>query len=131
MSKLFYLLAPVSALAIVSAATGHDRDAGKSSGEALCEIRAESMPGGGVMLQGVVTAPTALSGEYEFRVEKSGRAGSSNSMQSGDFVAAPSKASVVGEVGLGLERGAAYTAELTLTWRGGQTRCVKTHPDRI
>lgn len=52
-------------------------------------------------------------------------------MQSGEFEAAAHLESIVGEVGLGLERGAAYTAKLTISWSGGEVSCVNRNPDRV
>jgi hypothetical protein len=94
-----------------------------------CEIRATAMPGG-VRLEGAVLSRTRLAGSYSFKVAKRGRGGTSSSSQSGEVLAAAGIEEVVGEVGLGLERGASYSAELAIRRPDGRTACVSIYPDR-
>ena len=93
-----------------------------------CLIRAEPVSGG-VELEGVVVSKTPLSGTYSFDVRKSGSAGTSTSSQSGTFEVS-SDEEVVGHVGLGLEPGASYDAELVVRWNGSEVTCKATGPDR-
>lgn len=128
MLKLLLLALPLIPVALAQAPSPVGTG---SAAEAVgCEIRATQVPGG-VKLEGLVLSEKALSGSYGFQVRKQGAAGTSTSMQSGDFEAAADKESVVGQVGLGLERGASYTAELTISWPEGEVSCSKRHPDRV
>jgi len=57
----------------------------------------------GVQLEGVAVSKQALAGTYQFEVRKVGRAGTSNSAQSGVFETRRGE-EVIGRVDLGLER---------------------------
>lgn len=131
MLKLILMIAalPLVPLALAHAPSPEGIGTGAAADPVRCEIRAADMPGG-VRLEGMVLSDRALSGHYEFRVSKRGGAGTSSSSQSGEFEAAAGAAEVVGEVGLGLERGATYRAELTIRWPGGEAACVRGYPDR-
>ncbi len=76
----------------------------------------------------IVTSETPLSGTYQFDVRKAGSAGTSSSAQSGDFEAVSGEA-VVGHVGLGLEPGATYDAELVVRWNNHEARCAAHGPE--
>lgn len=118
-------LAPLAA-AYVGAPGSLARAAGTA--DVQCLIRTEPFSGG-IQLEGVVTSKAPLSGTYHFDVRKTGRAGSSSSLQSGDFDVPPGE-EVIGQVGLGLERGASYDAKLMLRWVGGEASCEASGPDR-
>jgi hypothetical protein len=130
MLKFIHLLLALPLIPLAAAQAPAPQGADNADKEVRCEVRATPMPGG-VQLDGIVLSPEALSGSYAFEVRKQGAAGTSRTMQSGDFEAAADEESVLGQVGLGLDRGASYEAELTIRWRGGETDCVKRHPDRV
>jgi hypothetical protein len=120
MWKLLFVLAlPLAPMAAAHTVASQDTDV-------QCQIRANTT-GGGIELEAVVASETPLSGTYQFDVRKSGHAGTSRSAQSGDFDAGSGKA-VVGHVGLGLEPGATYDAELVVRWNDHETRCAATGP---
>jgi hypothetical protein len=131
MLKLILMMAalPLVPLALAHAPAPEGIGTGTAADPVRCEIRATAMPGG-VRLEGTVLSDRALAGSYAFNVEKRGGGGTSSSSQSGDFEAAAGAEEVVGEVGLGLERGASYRAELTIRWPGGEAACVREHPQR-
>ena len=120
------------ALPLIPVALAHppslDRT-GSTADPVGCTIRERPMDGG-VQLEGVLVSKMPLSGTYAFEVNKRGPAGTSNSSQSGGFSVNPNEETVVGHVGLGMEPGGTYTAELTVSWPGGEVSCIKRHPDR-
>ena len=59
-----------------------------ASNDVSCEIRVTETSSG-VRLQGVVRSKTAIAGDYEFAVDKTGGGGTSSSAQSGNFEAGP------------------------------------------
>lgn len=129
MWKLLLVLAlPLAPLAAAyGGAPGSLARAG-GPGDVQCLIRTQPFTGG-IQLEGVVASKAPLSGTYHFDVRKTGRAGTSSSVQSGDFDV-PAGEEVIGQVGLGLERGASYDAKLVLRWEGGEASCAASGPDR-
>jgi hypothetical protein len=124
---IFFLAVPLVPLAAAHGGA-ESRDDGKAgSPEVQCEIRATSLASG-VKLEGVVVSSRPLAGRYDFQVRKTGRAGTSNSAQSGEFETRRGD-EAIGQVGLGLERGASFEAELVLRWDGGETSCAVRGPD--
>jgi hypothetical protein len=124
---ILFLAVPLFPLAVAHGGA-ESRDDGKAgSPEVQCQIRATSLASG-VQLEGVVVSSRPLSGRYDFEVRKIGRAGTSSSAQSGDFETRRGEAAM-GKVGLGLERGASYEAELALRWDGGETSCAARGPN--
>ena len=130
MLKLIHLLLALPLIPLAAAQAPAPQGAGNAGNEVRCEVRATPVQGG-VQLETVVISPEALSGSYAFEVRKQSPAGTSATMQSGEFEVAADEESVLGQVGLGLDRGASYEAELTIRWRGGETSCVNRHPDRV
>ena len=121
MWKLLFVLAlPLAPMAAAHTVASQD------SADVQCEIRAKPMAGG-MELEAVVASGTPLSGTYQFDVRKSGHAGTSSSAQSGDFDAVAGEA-VVGHVGLGLEQGATYDAQLVVRWNDHEAKCAATGP---
>lgn len=120
------LLAPFALIPQVAAESMKD-DAGSDGPR--CEIRVTERQGG-VQLEGLALADRTLSGTYSFVVKKQGGGGTSNTMQGGDFTALPGRNSTVSSVSLSLGAGASYTAELTLTWPGGEASCQAEYPLR-
>lgn len=127
MLKLLLLALPLIPVALAHAPSP---EGAGSAEEVRCDIRATPMSGG-VRLEGLVLSEQALSGTYAFEVRKQGAGGTSMSTQSGEFETSAERQEVVGEVGLGLERGASYSAKLTISWPGGEVSCVQQHPDRV
>jgi hypothetical protein len=120
MWKLLFVLAlPLAPMAAAHTAAPEDTDV-------QCQIRAKSMAGG-IELEAVVASETPQSGTYQFDVRKAGHAGTSSSAQSGEFDAVSGEA-VVGHVGLGLEPGATYDAQLVVRWNDHEARCAATGP---
>ena len=122
MWKLLLILA----LPLVPVAAAHTV-ATADSADVQCLIRAKTI-GGGINLEAVVASETPLSGTYQFDVRKSGHAGTSSSAQSGDFDAVSGEA-VIGNVGLGLEPGATYDAELVVRWNDHEAKCAASGPE--
>ena len=122
MWKLFFVLA----LPLAPMAAAHTV-ASENSADVQCQIRANST-GDGIELEAVVASETPLSGTYQFDVRKEGRTGTSSSDQSGEFEAVSGEA-VIGQVGLGLEPGATYDAELVVRWNDHEARCAASGPE--
>ncbi|HUE44828.1 MAG TPA: curli-like amyloid fiber formation chaperone CsgH [Aestuariivirgaceae bacterium] len=127
MWKLLFVLAlPLAPMAAAHSVTSED------SADVQCQIRAKPTQGvtggGGIELEAVVASETPLSGTYQFEVRKAGNAGTSSSAQSGDFDAVSGEA-VIGHVGLGLEPGATYDAELVVRWNDNEAKCAASGPE--
>jgi predicted nucleic acid-binding Zn ribbon protein len=121
MWKLLFVLAlPLAPIAAAHTVASQD------SADVQCEIRANPT-GNGIELEAIVASGTPLTGTYQFDVRKSGHAGTSSSAQSGDFDAVAGEA-VIGHVGLGLEPGATYDAELVVRWNDHEAKCAATGP---
>lgn len=95
--------------------------AGPSADPNRCEIVAETH-GAGVSLIGLYFAAKALDGEYTFRVRGSGRSGSTDIAQGGEFSAGPRKPVEVGQITLG-GSAASYQATLVIKAAGTTLRC--------
>ena len=119
---LFVLALPLAPLAVAQPFLA------EVSADVQCLIRVEPSADG-VELEGVVASKTPLSGTYRFDVRKTGSAGTADSLQSGTFEARSGE-EVIGNVGLSLEPGATYDAELVLEWNGSRTSCTASGPDR-
>jgi hypothetical protein len=89
-----------------------------------CELSTASA-GGGLILSALARSGIATAGSYHLVVVKSGAAGGSDIEQSGDFSLAPGGQSTLSSVSLGLERGASYQAQLTVSWSGGTVSCAR------
>jgi hypothetical protein len=76
----------------------------------------------GVELRAVASSGASIAGEYEFVITKRDRAGSSDIMQSGEFVLDGDSASL-GSAEVSVERSGGYDARLELTSFDGET-CV-------
>ena len=114
-------LAPVMFTLGANPLTGHIVEpAHASADDARCELRV-SKRGGATTLEGVVIASKALSGSYRISVAASGGANASDIDQSGAFSASPGQPVSLGVVQLGGPGG--YSANLTVKWGGGSTRC--------
>ncbi|TCD14259.1 curli-like amyloid fiber formation chaperone CsgH [Oricola cellulosilytica] len=88
-----------------------------------CEIQA-STRAGMTSLTGMVKADAVHTGIYRFDVKSSGRSGSSNISQSGEFEAGPGEDAEVGNVMLS-SPGAIFDARLELEVRGKTIVCDK------
>ena len=102
----------------------------KSAGPVQCELHV-SPAGSGVVLRGVARSGEAAAGRYTLTIAKDGDAGSADIEQGGNFAVAPNGASTLSEVSLSLERGASYTAVLTVSWKGGTVTCRQALPAKI
>jgi hypothetical protein len=95
-----------------------------AGGPVRCDIQVKPL-GGGVELQGVVFANSAIHGAYELQVSKSGGGGTSNINQGGAFNARPDEPAKLGVVTLGGDK-ATYRAQLKVMWDGQEIECEKT-----
>jgi hypothetical protein len=89
-----------------------------------CDITAIPSDGA-VLIEGIVTATSPLSGSYQFKVRSQGDGGSSNISQGGDFDATPGAPTTIGQVTLANDCG---TFDVTLAIDAGGTNleCHKT-----
>jgi len=127
MWKLLFVLAlPLVPMAAAHTVASEDSAHAEAATDVQCLIRAKPM-GGGIELEAVVASEMPLSGTYQFDVRKAGSAGTSSSAQSGDFDAVSGEA-VIGHVGLGLEHGATYDAELVVRWNDHEAKCTASGP---
>jgi hypothetical protein len=95
--------------------------AGPTADPDRCEIVAEKH-GAGVSLIGLYFAAKALDGEYTFHVRGTGRSGSTDISQGGDFSAMPKQPAKIGQVMLG-GSGTSYSATLVVRAGGKIVRC--------
>lgn len=87
----------------------------------ICTIQAVTQ-NGGVVLQGVVLSPAALSGSYQFEVKAKGPSGSSDISQGGMFSAKANDATPLGQVQLS-SPGATYNVKLIIDANGKSYDC--------
>lgn len=113
MSSPQHLAVLLLGLAPAGIALAPSEAATEPSGDVGCKIRA--LPSaGGVRLEGLARAKSAISGLYELIVTTAG--GASNTIRRGAFEVRPGEESPLGEVSLRLEERAFYTAMLKLEW---------------
>jgi hypothetical protein len=117
----------ISALALIAAALGGTGPAQAKDPPIECEVRTKHVAGG-VELEAIVLAGVA--GSYAFSVVKHGAGGSSTTAQSGDFERSSGE-QVLGTVQLGLDGASQYSAELTVTWEGGESACRSEKPTSL
>ena len=118
-------LVPVALTVGTIATTGtvvEPAHAGGTGDGTRCEIKV-SKRGGMTTLEGVVFASSSIQGSYRISVASaSGGGGGSDIDQSGAFSAKPGAPASLGVVSIGGSPGS-YTAEMTVKWNGGSTRC--------
>ena len=102
----------------------------KSAGPVQCELNVSST-GGGVMLTGVARAAIAASGSYSLIIAKDGDSGSADIEQGGNFSVGAGGSSTLSQVNINLERGASYSAILTVTSKSGSFTCRKALPMKL
>lgn len=95
--------------------------AGPSPDPNRCEIVAEKH-GAGVSIIGLYYAAKALDGEYSLRVRGSGRSGTTDMFQGGEFSVDPTQPAELGHVLLG-GSGVSYDATLVVKAAGKTWRC--------
>lgn len=88
-----------------------------ASGDFACGV-ASKIQGGTLTLEGTLTSPTAISGEYRFALKSSSGGGSSNINQGGQFSAAPNTEVSLGQVMVNAD--AHVSVDFTVT-TGGKT----------
>ena len=110
-----------------SFAEGRNMDviAQASSGPLRCEIRKATV-NGAVELTGAIVSDAALSGQYRYKVAKSGASGSSNINQASKFDLAAGAETRAGQVLINLDRDAHVTVEFQVTSGDGLECVVKT-----
>jgi hypothetical protein len=93
-----------------------------------CQLRVDD-DGESIVLAGVVFARRSASGSYQLRVSQQSAGGSSDIVQSGDFIVESGLTASLGTVSLsnGVSR---YVAELTVQWDDGAADCVAQAPKR-
>jgi len=87
-----------------------------------CDIRV-AREGGNLVLEGLVFAPSPVSGSYELEISQGGYAGGSDIRQGGDFEVAPDGDASLGIVSLPARRG--YAATLIVHWHDGAPDCTR------
>ncbi|MFT3728340.1 MAG: curli-like amyloid fiber formation chaperone CsgH [Terricaulis sp.] len=85
----------------------------------VCDIRA-TPTSHGVQISAVLAAQSAISGDYNLVITKTGASGSSDVQQGGAFNAARGERVTLGQTELGLDRGDRFHAVLTLTDADGR-----------
>jgi hypothetical protein len=95
--------------------------AGSEPSAVRCEIHVKERAGG-VTLEGIAFAETAIKGSYQLVVTKSGGGGSSNINQGGEFQTAVGRNTSLGTVMLS-GNGGSYNARLKVMWDGHSTEC--------
>jgi hypothetical protein len=93
-----------------------------------CQLRLKDY-GETIVLEGIVFARRPASGSYQLRVSQESAGGSSDIVQSGDFIVETGSTASLGTVSLanGVSR---YVAELTVQWDDGAADCVAEAPKR-
>jgi curli production assembly/transport CsgH protein len=93
-----------------------------------CQLRVDD-DGESIVLEGVVFARRSASGSYQLRVSQQSAGGSSDIVQSGDFIVEFNSTASLVTVSLsnGVSR---YVAELTVQWDDGTADCVAEAPKR-
>jgi hypothetical protein len=93
-----------------------------------CQLRIDD-DGESIVLEGVVFARRSASGSYDLRVSQQSAGGSSDIVQSGDFIVESGSTASLGTVSLsnGITR---YVARLTVQWDDGAADCVAEAPKR-
>jgi hypothetical protein len=93
-----------------------------------CQLRVDDN-GNSIVLEGVVFARRSASGSYQLRVSQESAEGSSDIVQSGDFIVESRSTASLGTVSLsnGVIR---YVAKLTVQWDDGAADCVAEAPKR-
>lgn len=92
-----------------------------------CKVE-ESYTAGGVSVRGVLVGLASASGHYSLDVRKSGDAGASTIRQAGGFSLEPGQNVYVGQVTLGLEKGARFDAVLNVEIDGTTHQCRASGP---
>ena len=114
------------AVALIGSASGALHQPVQAADGPRCEIRVANRAGAST-IEGVVLSAVAIAGSYHLIVKSSGDAGRSHIDQSGEFSAKPGEMARFGQVSLG-GTPSGYTADLTITWSGGSSRCSQ-HTD--
>jgi CsgH protein len=91
-----------------------------------CQVRVDD-DGDSIVLEGVVFARRPTSGSYRLHVSQESAGGSSEIVQSGDFIVESGSAASLGTVSLS---NSVYVAELTVQWDDGDADCVAEAPKR-
>lgn len=91
-----------------------------------CQLHVD-VYGDSIVLEGIVFARRPASGSYQLRVSQESAGGSSDIVQSGDFIIESSSTASLGTVSLsnGISR---YVAKLTVQWDDGAADCVAQAP---
>jgi hypothetical protein len=88
----------------------------------ICSVVREDL-GATVRLRGRVVGQEDTQGTYSFQISKAGPAGSTSVNQGGQFSALSNAETFVGLATLSVERGASYTAHLSLRIGSQDYRC--------
>ena len=109
---------------LVAAVMAHDTTlATAANGPVSCAIRTTPVAGG-VRLEAIATAKSAVSGSYRLSVGSNSGDASNTIVQGGAFEAAPGSENVLSTVVLGSDAGDGAEARLTVRWPGGSASCV-------
>ena len=102
------------------AGAGFVANANAAGGDFSCGV-ATRTDGGMMAIQGTLTSPTALTGEYRFALKSNGGGGSTNISQGGQFSAAPNAEVSLGQVMI--NAGANVRVDFTVTANGKTFDC--------
>lgn len=109
-------LAAVAALA----GAGFVANANASGSDFSCGV-ATKTDGGMMAIEGTLTSPTAMAGEYRFALKSNGGGGSTNISQGGQFSAAPNTQVSLGQVMI--NAGSNVSVDFTVTTNGKTFDC--------
>jgi hypothetical protein len=91
-----------------------------------CQLRIDD-DGESIVLEGVVSARKSAAGSYHLRVSQQSARGSSDIVQSGDFIVESGSTASLGTVSLS-NAVSHYFAKLTVQWDDGAADCLATAP---
>lgn len=123
MSKSFAAIAALSVLTACAAAAAHSQASpgaleAEHTGDVSCDLRFTPTRHT-LRIEAFVRSASALAGEYDLVISKSGPSGTSDISQGGPFQTAEGADLALGASEFGIERGDRYRAQLVLRGENG------------